>query len=108
MIKDWIEKLKNYWLKNDYLNITNLFSVDCKIYDSPFDEPIDAKAAWSEIGEQNIKNINHKILMCAKNECVVEFEIVYEDEICSAVNYIVFNEDFKCSVLKQWYMCKNN
>lgn len=106
MIEKWIENLQTYWLNNDYYNITKLFDVDCKIYDSPFDEAIDAKTAWSEINGQDIKNISHKILMKSQNECVVEFEIVYESEICNAINYIVFNNDFKCVVLKQWYMSK--
>ena len=105
-IKDWLDKLIKLWKARDVDSVVLLFDKYCETFDTPFSIAGDVYSDWQEIKTQNIKNINYKILMIQDYECVVEFIINYDNEICSAINHLKFNNDYKCIYLKQWYMTK--
>ena len=106
-IVKWCDKLTTYWKDKNVEAIVSMFDEKCECYDDPFARAENIKELWQEIETQNIHQISSNILFTKKHECVVEFTICYEDEICNAINHIKFNEfNSKCIYLKQWYMNK--
>ena len=103
-ITSWLNQLKSCWLKKDINAIVKLFTEDCECWDTPFFKSHDVREDWQEIKSQNIKDISYKILLNKDYEFFVEFLIQYDNELCSAINYIKLNKDLKCFYLKQWFM----
>ena len=106
-ITEWLNNLVQYWLNKDVDSIIKLFSDNAHCYDTPFSSAGNINDDWQEIKNQNIVSINYTELMRRDREIIVEFIIDYGDELCSAINHIKFDNDYKCNYLKQWYMCNN-
>ncbi len=103
----WIENLKQHWLNKDVDKIIDLFEKSVLYYETPFDIIENIKKVWDEIEEQNIIEIEYKILNSNENKATVNYILkLSNNEIYDMVYYIELNEKNKCTYFKQWFMSK--
>lgn len=107
---DWLDKLKKFWLKKEVDNATNLFKKTIYYQETPFMEPYTTfnqiKQEWQYIKDQNIKNIEFKILAIDNNVLISEW--LFESDIMTldGIYEIKFNDNLECIYFKSWEMEK--
>lgn len=91
-------------------NATNLFKKTIYYQESPFMEPYttfdEISQEWQHIKNQNIKNIEFKILAVDNNVLIVEW--LFEEDITefNGIYEIKFNDNLECIYFKSWEMKK--
>lgn len=109
-LEKWLEDLKKYWLNKDIEKATLLFQKTTFYQETPFLEPYttfeEIVEEWRHIREENIKNIDFKILAVDNYSCIVEWYLEQNDEIYDGIYEIKFNDDLECTYFKSWEMIK--
>lgn len=107
---NWLSDLKENWIRKDIKSILDLFDLNVKYYESPFEKLNtlnDIKIAWEEIYNQNIESIEYNILGYKEQSVVANYILNTDSEIVDMVYEIELNNDNKCVYFKQWYMARN-
>ncbi len=72
----WLDNLKEYWFNKDVEKVASLFTKTTYYQETPFDEPYttfeEIKEEWQHIKEQDIKEIEFKILAIENKTLIVE------------------------------------
>lgn len=104
----WLEKLKKYWWSKDIEKATSLFAKTTFYQETPFMKPYttfdEIKQEWQHIKNQDIKNIEFKILAIDKNVLIVEW--LFERDIIAynGIYEIKFDDNLECIYFKSWEM----
>ena len=104
----WLEKLKKYWWSKDIEKATSLFTKTTFYQETPFMKPYttfdEIKQEWQHIKNQDIKNIEFKILAIDKNVLIVEWLFGRDITTYNGIYEIKFNENLECTYFKSWEM----
>ena len=106
----WLDKLKKYWANKDVNGATSLFTKTEYYCETPFMKPYTTFSQiakeWQHIKNQDIKNIEFKILAIDKNVLIVEW--LFERDIVTfdGIYEIKFNDNLECIYFKSWEMQK--
>ena len=109
-VQDWLNKLKKYWLNKDIESAVSLFTKTTFYQEAPFMKTYttfeEIKQEWQHIKNQNIKNIEFKILAIDKNVLIVEW--LFEEDMTAydGIYEIKFNDNLECIYFKSWEMEK--
>jgi hypothetical protein len=110
--EEWLNKLKEYWFKKDIENATNLFRNTSYYQETPFKEPYttfeEIKEEWQHIKNQNIKNIEFKILAIDNNVLIAEWIFERDTKAFDGIYEIRFNDDLECIYFRSWEMENND
>ena len=104
----WLEKLKKYWWSKDIKKATSLFAKTTFYQETPFMKPYttfdEIKQEWQHIKNQDIKNIEFKILAIDKNVLIVEWLFERDITTYSGIYEIKFDDNLECTYFKSWEM----
>lgn len=105
---DWLEKLKKYWWSKDIEKATSLFTKTTFYQETPFMKPYttfdEIKQEWQHIKNQDIKNIEFKILAIDKNVLIVEWLFERDITTYNGIYEIKFDDNLACIYFKSWEM----
>lgn len=109
-VEEWLEKFKKYWFNKDIENAVSLFKQTTYYQETPFMEPYtkfeEIKKEWQHIKDQDIKNIEFKILAIDNYTVIVEW-IFERDITCfNGIYEIRFNDKLDCIYFRSWEMEK--
>ncbi len=104
----WLEKLKKYWWSKDIEKATSLFTKTTFYQETPFMKPYttfdEIKQEWQHIKNQDIKNIEFKILAIDKNVLIVEWLFGRDITTYNGIYEIKFDDNLECIYFKSWEM----
>lgn len=105
---DWLEKLTKYWWSKDIEKATSLFTKTTFYQETPFMKPYttfdEIKQEWQHIKNQDIKNIEFKILAIDKNVLIVEWLFERDITAYNGIYEIKFDDNLECIYFKSWEM----
>lgn len=109
-IEQWLNNLKGAQWNKDIEKAVSLFTKTTYYRETPFLEPYTTfeqiTNEWQHIKNQDIKNIQFKILAIDNNIVVVEW--LFERDITKfdGIYEIKFNDNLECIYFKSWKMKK--
>ena len=106
----WLNNLKEYWFNKDIEKAVSLFSKTTFYQETPFMTPYtsleEIRNEWQHIKNENIQNIEFKILAIDNFTIIVEW-LLKQNNICyDGIYEIKFNNNLECSYFKSWEMSK--
>ncbi len=108
--EDWLNKLKQYWFNKEIENAVSLFKKTTYYQETPFMKPYttydEIKKEWQHIKEQDIKNIEFKILAIDNNTLIAEWVFERDTTIFDGIYEIKFDDELECIYFKSWEMEK--
>ena len=108
--EDWLKKLKEYWFNKDIEKAVSLFSKTTYYHETPFMEPYttieEIKEEWQHIKNENIQDIQFKILAIDNNTIIVHWILKQNDIDYDGIYEIKFNDNLDCIYFKSWEMVK--
>ena len=108
--EQWLNKLKDYWFKKDIESAVSLFTKTIFYQETPFLEPYtkieEINQEWQHIKNENIQNIEFKILAIDKYTLIAEWILKQNDKDYDGIYEIKFNDDLECIYFKSWEMVK--
>ena len=106
--KEWLNKLKNYWYNKDIENAVALFIKTTFYQETPFMKPYttiqEINQEWKHIKNENIQNIEFKILALDGNTLIVEWILKQNSQEYDGIYEIKFNDNLECVYFKSWEM----
>ena len=109
-VEDWLNKLKQYWFNKEIENAVSLFQKTIFYQETPFVKPYttfdEIKKEWQHIKEQDIKNIEFKILAIDNYTVIVEWIFERDIKCFNGIYEIKFNDELECVYFKSWEMEK--
>ena len=106
----WLNKLKDYWLNKDIENAVSLFIKTTFYQETPFMKPYttiqEINQEWKHIKNENIQNIEFKILALDGNTLIVEWILKQNSQEYDGIYEIKFNDNLECVYFKSWEMVK--
>lgn len=107
-VNDWLDKLKQYWFSKDINKAVSLFNKTTFYQETPFMKPYttsdEIKQEWQHIKNQDIKNIEFKILAIDKNVLIVEWLFDRDITAYNGIYEIKFDDNLECIYFKSWEM----
>lgn len=107
-VEEWLNKLKKYWFNKDIEKAVSLFSKTTYYQETPFMESYttfeEIKEEWKHIRNENIQDIQFKILAIENNTLIVEWILIQNDEEYDGIYEIKFNDNLDCIYFKSWEM----
>ena len=107
-IEKWLNKLKDFWFNKDIEHAVSLFKSTIFYQETPFLEPYttfeDIKKEWQHIKNENIQDIQFKVLAIDNYVVIVEWILEQNDERYDGIYEIKFNERLECVYFKSWEM----
>lgn len=107
---NWLNKLKTYWFNKDIDNAVSLFKNTTYYQETPFMSPYtspeEIQQEWQHIKNEEIHNIEFKILAIDNYKLIVEWILKQNDEEYDGIYEIKFNKDLECIYFKSWEMIK--
>lgn len=103
----WVEDLKKFWIDKEINKIMELFDENVEYWENPFEIITDLEEIWQEIKQQEILNLQYKILGTKNNRVITNFVLGVPKDTIDMVYEIELNEQNKSTYFKQWYMQKN-
>ena len=108
--EEWLNKLKNYWYNKDIENVVALFTKTTFYQETPFMKPYttikEINQEWKHIKNENIQNIEFKILALDGNTLIVEWILKQNSQEYDGIYEIKFNDNLECVYFKSWEMVK--
>lgn len=108
----WLEDLKTCWFNKDIDKVTSLFQKTTFYQETPFTKPFttfdEIVQEWQHIKNQNIKNIEFKILATDKNVLITEWIFETDNKLFNGIYEIKFNDSLECIYFKSWEMDNEN
>ena len=109
-IEQWLNDLKSAWWNKDIEKATSLFTNTTYYQETPFLEPYTTfkqiTNEWQHIKNQDIKNIEFKILAVDNNVVIVEWLFERDITTFDGIYEIKFNDNLECIYFKSWEMKK--
>lgn len=107
-VQDWLNKLKKYWLNKDIESAVSLFTKTTFYQETPFMKAYttleEINEEWQHITNENIKQIDFKILAIDNYTTIVEWYLEQNFEIYDGIYEIKFNDNLECIYFKSWEM----
>lgn len=107
-VEKWLEDMKNAWWNKDIEKAVSLFEKTTYYQETPFLKPFttfeEIKKEWQHIENQNIKNIEFKILAIDGYTVIVEWLFERDDTAFDGIYEIKFNNLNECIYFKSWEM----
>ena len=110
--REWLKNLKSYWWNKDIKSATSLFKETTYYQETPFMKPFttfeEIVQEWQHIKDQDIRNIEFKVLAMDNKVLIVEW--IFERDITTfnGIYEIKFNDNLDCIYFKSWEMEKND
>ena len=108
--EEWLNKLKEYWFDKDIEKAVSLFSKTTYYQETPFMKPYttfeEINEEWQHIRNENIQDIQFKILAIENNTLIVEWILIQNDEEYDGIYEMKFNDNLECIYFKSWEMIK--
>ena len=109
--EEWLKKLKEYWFNKDIEMAISLFNKTTFYQETPFMEPYksieEISDEWQHVKNENIQNIEIKILAIDGYTIIAEWILRQNDIDYNGIYEIKFNENMECIYFKSWEMCSN-
>ena len=110
--EEWLNKLKEYWFNKDIDQAVSLFNKTTFYQETPFMKPYttieEINEEWQHIKNENIQDIQLKILAIDNNTLIVEWILEQNDQKFDGIYEIKFNADLECIYFKSWEMMKED
>lgn len=104
----WLKNLKKYWFDKDIDSAVSMFTKTNFYQETPFMKPYttidEIKNEWQHIKNENIQNIEFKILAIDNFTLIVEWILKQNDMNYDGIYEIKFNNDLECIYFKSWEM----
>lgn len=105
---EWLDNLKKYWFNKDIDSAVSLFTKTTFYQETPFMEPYtnidEINKEWQHIKNENIQNIEFKILAIDNYTLIVEWILKQNDINYDGIYEIKFNDNLECIYFKSWEM----
>lgn len=105
---EWLDNLKKYWFNKDIDSAVSLFTKTTFYQETPFMEPYtnidEINKEWQHIKNENIQNIEFKILAIDNYVLIVEWILKQNDINYDGIYEIKFNDNLECIYFKSWEM----
>lgn len=109
-VNDWLDKLKQYWFSKDIKKAVSLFNKTTFYQETPFMKPYttieEIKNEWKHIKNENIQNIEIKLLAIDNYTVIAEWILEQNNQEYDGIYEIKFNNDLECIYFKSWEMIK--
>lgn len=109
-VEQWLNNLRKYWLNKDIVNAVSLFNKTTFYQETPFMETYttieEINQEWQHIKDENIQNIEIKLLAIDGNTVIAEWVLKQNDNDYDGIYEIKFNDNFECIYFKSWEMMK--
>ena len=106
----WLNELKDYWFNKDIENAVSLFTKTKFYQETPFMNPYttldEIKEEWQHIKNENIQNIELKVLAIDNLTLIAQWILKQNDKDYDGIYEIRFNNDLECVYFKSWEMRK--
>ena len=107
-VENWLNKLKKYWFNKDIESAVSLFTKTTIYQETPFMKAYttleEINEEWQHITNENIKQIDFKILAIDNYTTIVEWYLEQNFEIYDGIYEIKFNDNLECIYFKSWEM----
>ena len=104
----WLNNLKKYWFDKDIDSAVSMFTKTNFYQETPFMKPYttidEIRNEWQHIKNENIQNIQFKILAIDNFTLIVEWILKQNDMNYDGIYEIKFNNDLECIYFKSWEM----
>lgn len=108
--EEWLNKLKEYWFNKDIEKSVSLFTKTIFYQETPFMKPYttieEINQEWQHVKNENIQEINFKILAIDNNILIVEWFLKQNNQEFVGIYEIKFNDNLECIYFKSWEMEK--
>lgn len=108
--EQWLNKLKNYWFNKDIESAVSLFTKATYYQETPFMKPYttieEINQEWQHIKDENIQNIEIKILAIDNYTIIAEWLLKQNNQEYDGIYEIKFNNDLECIYFKSWETIK--
>jgi len=109
-VEQWLNDLREYWLNKDIVNAVSLFNKTTFYQETPFMEPYttieEINQEWQHVKDENIQNIEIKILAIEGNTVIAEWILKQNDNDYDGIYEIKFNDNCECIYFKSWEMIR--
>ena len=108
--KEWLNNLKEFWFNKDIEKAVSLFSKTTFYQETPFMKPYttieEINEEWQHVKNENIKNIEIKLLAIDGNTIIAEWFLEQNEQKFDGIYEIKFNDELECVYFKSWEMIK--
>lgn len=109
-VEQWLNKLKECWFNKDIDGAVSLFNKTTFYQETPFMNPYttigEIEKEWKHVKDENIQNIEFKILAIDNNKVIVNWILKQNNEDYDGIYEIKFNNNLECIYFKSWEMTK--
>ena len=106
--EEWLNELKEYWFNKDIESAVSLFTKTTFYQETPFMKPYTTieqiSEEWEHIKNENIQNIEFKVLAIDKNILIAQWILKQNDIDYDGIYEIKFNDNLECIYFKSWEM----
>lgn len=106
----WLNRLREYWLNKDIDKAIALFNKTTFYQETPFLKPYttidEINQEWQHIKNENIQNIEIKLLAVDGYTIIAEWILKQNDQQFDGIYEIKFNDNKECIYFKSWEMQK--
>lgn len=106
--EEWLNKLKYYWFNKDIESAVSLFTKTTFYQETPFMKPYttinEINEEWQHIKNENIQNIEIKLLAIDRYTIIEEWILKQNNEEFDGIYEIKFNNNLECIYFKSWEM----
>lgn len=108
--EEWLYKLKKFWFNKDIESAVSLFTKTTFYQETPFINPYttleEIREEWQHIKNENIQNIELKVLAIDNLTLIVQWILKQNDKDYDGIYEIKFNDNLECVFFKSWEMVK--
>ncbi len=106
--EEWLNELKEYWFNKDIESAVSLFTKTTFYQETPFMKPYTTieqiSEEWEHIKNENIQNIEFKVLAIDNNILIAQWILKQNDIDYDGIYEIKFNDNLECIYFKSWEM----
>ena len=109
-VEEWLNNLRKYWINKDIEKAVSLFEKTTFYQETPFMKPYttleEINKEWQHIKDEDIQNIEIKILAIDNYTVIAEWLLKQNNENYDGIYEIKFNNNLECIYFKSWEMVK--
>lgn len=102
--EEWLNKLKEYWFNKDIEKAVSLFTKTTFYQETPFMRPYttieEINQEWQHINNENIQDIQLKILEIDKNVLIAQWILKQNNQEFDGIYEIKSNDNLECIYFK--------
>lgn len=106
--EEWLNELKEYWFNKDIESAVSLFTKTTFYQETPFMKPYTTieqiSEEWEHIKNENIQNIEFKVLAIDNNILIAQWILKQNDIDYDGIYEIKFNDNLECIYFKSLEM----